>query len=520
MMTVIEGEKMSLGTLVKVARGYEKVKLTSEVKKRVSASQRLLERLLHTDKRIYGVTTGVGIWEKIPLEGQHEELQKRVILSHMTGAGDPIREEEVRAAMVLRANVIAKGYSAVRLEVLETLLAMLNQNVVPVVFQKGSLGTSGDLVPLAHIAAVIMGEGEACYEGKRRKGRKAMEKAGIPYQKFALRDGMGLINGTSISTGIGGMALYDGFGLFNNALIASAMTVDSLQSSLDPFDPKIHSLRPYRGQGVVAKTLRKLLKNPASSIQHPASRKAQDAFSLRCIPQVLGASLDAFQYAKEQLEIEMNSASDNPLFIPSTFSKSSIQHPASNIQFLSGGNFHGQSVAIALDLFAIAMAEVGSLSERHINRLLNPNLSGLPGFLVEKPGLNTGLMLLQYTACDLVSENKILAHPAVTDNASVSADQEDHVSMASLSARKARTIVENVKTILAIQFICSAQAMEFREVSEVGMGTKAAYQAIRRVVPKLINDRPLSPDIEKIRRLIEENGIMEAVENEIGKIKE
>jgi histidine ammonia-lyase len=507
----IGGEGIKIETLIKIAYNHEKVRLSKEAKKRVRDSQNILEKLIQSDEKIYGVTTGVGVWEKVSVKGQNEELQKRVILSHMTGTGELLTEDEVRAGMVLRANMIAKGYSAVRLIILETLVEMLNRNVVPVVYQRGSLGTSGDLVPLAHIAAVMMGEGEAFYEGKRMRGKKAMEKAGIPLQKFSLRDGLGLINGTSLSTGMGGLAIADGFRLFKNALLASAMTLDGLQSPHEPFDPKIHSLRPFQGQKTVADNIRKL-RTPKSALRN---QKTQDAFSLRCIPQVLGPSLDAFHYAKDQIEIEMNSASDNPLFFTPTKeeSKTSVSLVRGRSpKYLSGGNFHGQSVAIAMDLFSIAMAEIGSLSERHTNRLLNPNLSGLPGFLVEKPGLNSGLMLLQYTAADLVTENRLLAQPVVIDNASVSADQEDHVSMASLSSQKARKIVENVKSLLAIELLCAAQALS--------LSSKAAYETIRKVIPKITNDRPLSPDIEKVWNLIEKNVIVEGVEKKIGSLKE
>jgi histidine ammonia-lyase len=502
-MTIqIDGGSLTIEKVREVARNHAKVSLTPKARKAVSKCRSTVEQLVAEGQLIYGVTTGIGELARVHVPPEiGEELQKRIVYSHSAGVGDFFEEEEVRAGMLLRANTLAKGYSAVRLSTLETLIEMINKGVVPAVNEKGSVGTSGDLSPLSQVAEVVMGEGRAFYKGKLMSGKKAMEKAGIKPVRLSFKEGLGLINGSQMFTGHAALRLYDSIRLVKNAMIASAMSADALRTPLRGFDKRIHAVRPYNGQNVVAANLRKLLKG---SKLVEACGKVQDAYSLRCIPQIYGPSVDALHYVRQQIEIEMNSVADNPLF----FADEKVQ--------LACGNFHGQPIAIALDLLAIAMSEIGGLSERHINRLMNPNLNvGLPGFLVKGEGLNSGLMVAQYTAASLCSENKILAHPAVVDNFSMAADQEDHVCMGPIGARKVKEIIWNVRHVLAVEMLAAAQAFDFLD-EKPGAGTQAAYREIRKVVKFMKQDRVLWPDIQAIADKIANLDILSAVEKRAG----
>lgn len=502
----IDGESLTIEKVHAVAREYAKVHIPERTRKKVEANQKVVQKLVEAGEALYGVTTGIGEFARVKISQEMgEELQKRIVYSHAAGTGNIAREDAVRAAMLLRANVIAKGCTGVRLTTLETLVEMLNKNVVPVIYEKGSVGTSGDLSPLSQMAEVVMGEGEAFYQGKRMSGKDAMEKAGIKPVKLTYKEGLGLINGSQMTTGVGALVLYDAERLFANAQIASAMTIDVLRSILKAFDPRLHAIRPFEGQNAVAANIRTLIEG--SAILAQKTGKVQDGYSLRCTAQILGPTKDALNYVRKQLEIEMNSGADNPLF----FTEDEV--------CLTGGNFHGQPIALALDLLGMALCTVGNLSERHTNRLLNPVLSGLPDFLVEGKGLNSGFMVAQYTAAALISENKVLAHPASVDTISVSADQEDHVSMAPIAAYKARQILENLVPVIAIEMLCAAQALDFRAPLNPGKGTKIVYREIRKAVGKLIDDRPLHLDIQKVSDLIKNNMILNALENEIGKLK-
>lgn len=505
-MTVqIKGDGLRIEHVHEVGRNHAKVALAEKARKAVVKCRKTVEELVAEGQLIYGVTTGIGELARVHVPvGVARELQKRIIYSHSAGVGDFFEEDEVRGAMLLRANVLAKGYSAVRLSTLETLIKMINRNVVPAINQKGSVGTSGDLSPLSQMAEVVMGEGRAFYKGRLMSGGTALEKANIKPVKLHYKEGLGLINGTQMFTACGALRLYDSVRLVKTAIIASAMSADALRTPLRGYDKRVHEVRPYNGQNAVARNLRKLLR--ASRLAGRKSTKVQDAYSLRCIPQVLGPSVDALDYARGQVEIEMNSVVDNPLF----FSKDRAQ--------LSCGNFHGQPVAMALDLMAIAMSEVGGLSERHINRLMNPNLNvGLPAFLVKGEGLNSGLMVAQYTAAALCSENKLLASPAIVDNFSMAADQEDHVCMGPLTASKLKEIVKNVVNILAIEMMSAAQAIYFLG-DKPGAGVEAAYAEVRKVVKPLEQDRVLWPDIQAIAEKISSWDILNAVEDRVGKI--
>jgi histidine ammonia-lyase len=505
-MVQIDGKSLKVEDVHEVARNHGRVRLAAAARKAVLKCRATMEELVAEGQLIYGVTTGIGELARVHVPPEvGRELQRRIVFSHSAGVGEFFEEDEVRAAMLLRANTLSKGYSAVRLRLLETLVKMINKNVIPAINEKGSVGTSGDLSPLSQMAEVVMGEGRAFWKGQLMKGGQALKKAGIKPVTLSFKEGLGLINGSQMFTGCGALRLYDSIRLVKTAIIASAMSADALRTPLRSYDRRVHEVRPFNGQNVVAQNLRKLLKG--SHLAGKKSSKVQDAYSLRCIPQVYGPSIDALAYVRGQIETEMNSASDNPLFF------------ADERQQIPCGNFHGQPVAMALDLFAIAMSEIGGLSERHINRLMNPNLNvGLPAFLVKGEGLNSGLMVAQYTAASLCSENKLLAHPAVVDNFSMAADQEDHVCMGPIAARKLKEIVWNVTNVLAIEMMSAAQALDFLG-EKPGAGVEAAHREIRKVVKPLKKDRVLWPDIQAIAEKIANLDILNAVEARVGEIK-
>lgn len=404
--------------------------------------------------------------------------------------------------MLLRANVLAKGCSGVRVSLIDTVLGMINKGVIPYINEKGSLGVSGDLSPLSQFAEVAIGEGRAFYKGELMSGADAMRAAGVTPTDVLGKEGLGLINGSQMMTAGAALLCYDAERLLKNALIAAAMTLDALRAVEQAFDPTVHRARPFPGQNAVAANLLRLFAD--SQIMADKTGKVQDGYSLRCTPQALGPSLDTLEHVRKMVNIEVNSAADNPMFFPDEG------------QYFAAGNFHGQAIGMAADFLCIALAEVADLSERHTNRLLNPVLSGLPDFLVEGKGLNSGLMVSQYTAAALVSENKVLSHPASVDSISVSADQEDHVSMGPIAVRKCGEILRNVRAVLAIEMMSAAQAFDFYPGKRPGRGTKVAYDLIREKVPFLKDDRVLYPDIEAIRQLVESNTILEAVEAEVG----
>jgi histidine ammonia-lyase len=501
----IDGESLTIEEVHAVARDHAKVVIPKRTIDKVTRCRDMIQGLIDSGEAIYGVTTGIGEFSRIRIsKEQAEELQRRIVYSHAAGTGDPHSEEEVRAAMLLRANVISKGHSAVRLGILETLVEMINKNVIPVIYEKGSVGTSGDLSPLSQMAEVVMGEGKAFYNGEMLDGKDAMDRAGIKTWVLNTKEGLGLINGSQMFTAVGALALYDAYKLLDNAQIVSGMTLNALKAVTRHFDARYHGVRPFVGQNKVAENIRNLCKN--SEILEVDNPKVQDAYSLRCTPQVLGPVKDALGYIRGQIEIEMNSAADNPLFFPD------------DNTHIPGGNFHGEPIAIVLDLLAIVLSEVAGLSERHTNRLLNPALSGLPDFLVEGKGLNSGLMVSQYTAAALVSENKVLSHPASVDSISVSADQEDHVSMGPIAALKVREIIKNVSTVLAIELMAGAQALEFRKPQKPSPPIQAVYDEVRKLVEPLVDDRPLYPDMDKLTDLIRSNKLIEVINPSIGKL--
>jgi histidine ammonia-lyase len=508
MKTVALGfDGFTLEDLVKIARQRAKVKLTPNSERRIRETRNLVDRWVQEEKRIYGVTTGFGALSDVAISKKDTRLlQKNILMSHAAGVGDPLDEETVRAIMALRIKDLARGHSGIRLQTLQLLLALMNWDVCPIIPQKGSVGASGDLAPLAHLALVLLGLGGVTYKGQRLTGGQALSKCGLRPIQLEAGEGLALVNGTQVMTAIGGLAVYDADILSKLTDIAAAMSLEVLMGSRTEFNPKIQQVRPHRGQAAAADNMERITRNSEIISSHKDCSRIQDAYTLRCSPQVHGASKDAIRHCREVIETEMNSSTNNPLI----FSEAQ--------DFLLGGNFHGQPVALAMDYLGMAISELANISERRIERLVNPKLSGLPAFLVKNGGLNSGLMIAQYTAAALVSENKVLCHPASVDSIPTSANKEDHVSMGTISARKCRDIVANTEDVIAIELLCAAQAMDLFTNMKPGEGTLAAYKTIRKVVSHLEVDRVLSNDIAKMKKLIRSGKIIKAVEKKVGKL--
>lgn len=503
----IDGNSLTIHDVIHVARKNALVQLSNEAVEKVKKSRAFVNKLVEEEKVVYGITTGFGKFSDILIsKNEAKELQRNLIISHACGVGKHFPEDVVRAIMVLRANALAKGYSGIRLETLNTLIAMINLGVHPAIPEKGSLGASGDLAPLAHMVLVLIGEGEAYYKGELMSGKDAMAKAGIEPVELTSKEGLALINGTQVLTAVGLLTTYDAIHLSKLSDISAALTIEALRGITDAFDSRVHHVRPHVGQIHTAENLLLLLEGSQRTTRQGALR-VQDPYSLRCIPQVHGASKDAIQYVLDKINIEINAVTDNPIIF------------AEDHHAISGGNFHGQPMALAFDFLGIAVAELANIAERRIERLVNPQLSGLPAFLTERGGLHSGFMIAQYAAAALVSENKVLAHPASVDSIPSSANQEDHVSMGTIAARKAREIYYNANRVIAIELLAAAQAIDFEvEKKELGNGTKAAYDKVRQTVERLIEDRIMYLDINKLAALIDENCIVEAVEAEIGNL--
>jgi histidine ammonia-lyase len=468
------------------------VRLAPTARGVMDASRAVVERAAHADVPTYGVNTGFGALSEIKIS--HEQvraLQRNLIVSHCAGVGDPLPEDAVRAMLLLRANVLAGGYSGARPLLVERLLALLNRRVHPVVPAQGSVGASGDLAPLAHLASTLIGIGEAYVKGRRVAAKEALRAARIPVTRLEAKEGLALVNGTQAMTAIGVLALGETLELLRAADVAGAMSLDALLGTPRAFDARIAKVRPHPGHARAAQNLRNLLAGSEIAMSHRESRhKVQDPYSLRCMPQVHGAARDVAQFVREVLEREINAATDNPLVF------------AADDQILSGGNFHGQPVAFVLDFLACALADLASISERRIEQLVNPQLSGLPAFLAEDGGLNSGFMMAQVTASALVSELKLLAVPASVDSIPSSANREDHVSMGMTAARKLRESVKNARRVLAIEILCAAQGVDFRRPLRSGPGVEAAHSLVRNRVPHLAQDRPLYLDIAEVERLL------------------
>ena len=489
-MITITGNNLTLDDLAAVCRNYEKVKLSDYAVQKIIESRKIVDEFVEKEDVVYGITTGFGKFSDVTISKEESKtLQENLIISHAVGAGKPFDTEIVRGIILLRINNLAKGYSGARLETIQTMIDMLNKGVHPVVPEKGSLGASGDLAPLSHMVLPMIGLGKAEYMGQVMPGKEAMEKAGIPVINLTAKEGLALINGTQVMTAVGSLTLYDALNIVKVADIAAALSFEAQKGIVDALDYRLHEIRPHKGQIETAKILLELLAGSKMTTSQGQIR-VQDAYSLRCVPQVHGASRDAINYVREKVEIEMNSVTDNPIIFPETR------------EGISGGNFHGQPMAIAFDFLGIALAELANISERRIERLVNPALSGLPAFLVEHGGLNSGFMIVQYSAAALVSENKILSHPASVDSIPSSANQEDHVSMGTIAARKAKEIMENVRRVLAMEILCACQGIDLRGNKGLGAGTKIVYEEVRKVIPMLTKDRPLYEDINKCEELI------------------
>ncbi|MGE5626512.1 MAG: histidine ammonia-lyase [Solirubrobacterales bacterium] len=498
----INGEDLTLEQVVQISRENCNVMLDEAAKARVTASREIVDGIIRDEKVIYGITTGFGIFSNVNISnGDCKALQKNLILSHACGAGENLPTDAVRSIMLLRANALSKGFSGLRLSTLETLIEMLNKGVHPVIPEKGSLGASGDLVPLAHMVLPMIGEGTAEYKGAIMSGAEAMKLAGIETIELVEKEGLALINGTPAMTGIGALAVYDAIELLKVCDIASALTLEALRGITDAYDKRIHVIRPHKGQLTTAENMLKLTKD-STFVTRQGEIRIQDAYSLRCIPQVHGASKDAVRYVEDKVILEINSVTDNPIVLEGG-------------DVISGGNFHGQPMALSFDFLGIAIAELGNISERRLERLINSQLNDLPAFLVKKGGLNSGFMITQYAAASLVSENKVLAHPASVDSIPSSANQEDHVSMGTIAARKSMEILKNTRRVLATELLAACQAIDFRNGFTLGVGTAAAYKTIREVTKFIEEDKIMYEDLEKVTELIASSKLLKAVEKEV-----
>jgi histidine ammonia-lyase len=541
---IIDGRSLTIKKVALAARFGAQVALDSEAERRMTASRAVVDRCVDEELVRYGITTGFGKFCDVVIsKDENALLQRNLIMSHACGVGEPLPAEVVRAVALLRANALAVGYSGIRPSTVRALVDMLNAGVVPVVPEKGSLGASGDLAPLAHLVLVLMGMGEAFYKGLRMDGGHALAAAGLKPVILAAKEGLALINGTQVMTAIGALACFDAKKLLRTADLAAALTAQALGGIVDAFDPRVHELRRQEGQIACASSLRSLLEG-SSLTSRQGELRVQDAYALRCIPQVHGASRDAVGYVSHIVENELGAVTDNPLILPRDM-EAGFAAPAAiggvhrgaagptdsgavgegaadlGADIISGGNFHGQPVALAMDFLGIALAELANISERRIERLVNPSLSnGLPAFLSSNGGLNSGFMITQYVAAALVSENKILAHPASVDSIPSSANQEDHVSMGTIAARKARSILENLQHVLAIEILAACQAIDLgtragRPGAEgLSPATAAAHKLVRSVVPPLGPDRVMYPDIEAVRALVADGSLVRAAETE------
>ncbi len=514
-MTIsLDGSSLTIDLLHQIAVLNARVSLSPRALRRVAVARRQVKAWLDADETVYGVTTGFGEFANVRIDtSQIETLQENLILSHAVGAGEPLPADVVRGMMALRINALLQGHSGIRVQTLRQLAAVLNAGIIPVIPSQGSVGASGDLVQLAHLVLALMGRGHVTAPGSTRPvpASTALRRAGIAPVRLTAKEGLALINGTQMMTSVAALTVHRAVALQRIADIAGAISVEALRGSDTPFDARIHRLRPFAGQQASAANLRRMMRSSRlrESHRHDDAR-VQDAYSMRCIPQVHGASRDAIEYAARQVGIELNSVNDNPLIFPAT------------AEHLEGGNFHGQPMALVLDFLAIALAELANISERRTERLVNGSLSGLPRFLATDGGLNSGLMIAQYTAASLVSENKVLAHPASVDSIPTSANQEDHNSMGSVSANKARRVLQNAETVLAIELLCACQALDFARTwrspdpLNAGRGTEAAYAAVRRIVSFVGRDRVLHHDVQAILGLIRSGVILRDVERAVG----
>lgn len=511
---VIDGESLTMEDVLAVAHNRDiTVSLSPEALGRVRRAASAVQDFVSRGEIVYGITTGFGAFKDRIISRDHvRELQRNILLSHAVGVGKPLDEPTTRAMMLIRANTLAKGLSGIREETLALLIDMLNRGVHPYIPEQGSLGASGDLAPLAHMALPLIGEGEALYRGERMPGAAALARAGLKPVELTAKEGLALTNGTTMMNALGALVTLHAEQLARIADLAGALSLEALHGTPRAFDARIHAARPHPRQIECAAYMRRLIEG--SSFTRPDDPlNVQDAYTLRCIPQVHGAARDAIAYARWVMTIELNSATDNPLIFFDENEKATV---------LSGGNFHGEPLAIAMDYLAFALAELGNISERRIARLVDADSNGhiLPPFLIGDGGVNSGFMLIQYTAAALASENKVLSHPSSVDSIPTSANIEDHVSMGPAAARQAREIAANVETILAMELLSAAQGVDFRRqalgpAAIMGKGTAPAWALIRRHVPFIAKDEALYPHIEAMRALVGDGSLLRAVEENL-----
>jgi histidine ammonia-lyase len=498
----LNGQALTGADVMAVARYFSRVTLGSESIAKMQAARALIDSIVEEERKVYGVTTGFGHLSSVRIpHDQVVELQHNLLRSHASGVGEPLAEDIVRAMMVLLAASLGRGFSGVRVAVVETLLGMLNAHVCPVIPSRGSVGASGDLAPLAHLALVMIGEGEAVYDGRKLSGLQALRQAGLQPIHLHAKEGLALINGTHMMEAIAMLAQADAQTLLRSAEVACAMSIEGLKGSHVPLDPRIHQLRGQVGQQASAARMRHMVRESEINASHKDCPRVQDPYTLRCAPQVFGAARDALDYCAAVFGREAGAVTDNPLIFPAEG------------DVLSGGNFHGQPLALALDMLGIVLAQLASFSERRIYGLLGPNdwdAGGAPLFLTPNPGLNSGFMIAQYVAAALVNEIKILAHPASIDSIPTSAGMEDFVSMGATSANKILRILDQARHVVAIELLCAAQMLEFRKPLKPGLGVQVACDLVRARVPMLEHDRSLAPDIENIALAVKE-GVFDVV---------
>jgi histidine ammonia-lyase len=497
---LLDGDTLSLEAIADVAHRRAEVGLSEGARARVQRARAVVERVAEGSAPVYGINTGFGTLAEVRIDRKDlRTLQRNLLLSHAAGVGLPLALPEARALLLLRCNVLAKGYSGIRLVTLELALALLALDVVPVVPARGSVGASGDLAPLAHLALVLIGEGEAFYRGERLAGGEALRRAGLVPVVLEAKEGLALVNGTQAMSAVGALTLLRAESLSELADIAGAMTLEGLLGSHRPFLANIQKVRPHPGQDACASHLRALLVKSEIVESHKDCSKVQDPYSLRCMPQVHGSAREGIAFCRRILSVEVNSATDNPLVFPD------------DELIVSGGNFHGQPVSLALDVLAMALTQLSTVSERRVEQLVNPSLSGLPPFLARDSGLNSGFMIAQVTSAALVAESRILAHPASVDSIPSSAGREDHVSMGMTAALKAAQVAEFTRTCLAIEILVASQALDLRAPLRAGRGVDAAHRLVRKHVPTLNEDREVHRDVTRVTELIDSGELSAAV---------
>lgn len=512
---LIDGKSLTLTVINDFINNNLEIGLTKTAENNIIKTRKLVDEWVNNDKVIYGVTTGFGEFANVKIsKDKIEELQRNLIVSHSTGVGELLPPFIVKTMMLLRVNALAKGNSGIRIETLKLLINLINNNIIPAIPSQGSVGSSGDLAPLAHLVLALLGKGkvqvfnsvtsETTQFTKLVSASSALKKFDFTPIKLKAKEGLALINGTQMMTAFASFIMIKAMELAKLADISGALSHEALRGTDKAYDLRLHKLRPYKGQINTAKNMLSLIKESEIRTSHLVNDdRVQDSYSLRCIPQIHGATKDTIDYVSSIVEVELNSVTDNPLIF------------ANEKDYIEGGNFHGQPIALAMDFMAIALSELANVAERRIERLVNGQLSNLPRFLTKKGGLNSGMMIAQYTAASLVSENKTLAHPASVDSIPTSANQEDHNSMGSIAARKCFNILQNVQTVIAIELMVASQGIEFLKPLKCGIGTSAAHKKIREIVKPLEHDRELHLDIQKVLKIVKDNSLLEFVEKKV-----